>query len=82
MSGPHLGEEHQESRWMLMEQTSGYVGFDLILLLNSWCQIGPLLDAAQVEVAESGRYERGETAPVAAKLLRRTVEEGDDGSAD
>lgn len=71
---------------MLKEQTSGYVGFDfgfdLISRLNSWCQIGLLLDAAQVEVEESGRYERGETAPVAEKLLRRPVEEDDDGSAD
>lgn len=71
---------------MLKEQTSGYVGFDfgfdLISLLNFWCQIGLHPDAAQVEVAESGRYERGETVPVAEKLLRRPVEEGDDVSAD
>lgn len=69
---------------MLTEQTSGSVGFDfgfdLISLLNSWCQSGTLLDVGQVE--ESGRYERGETALAAEKLLRRPVEEDDDGSAD
>lgn len=71
---------------MLKEQTSGYVGFDfgfdLISLMDSWCQSGALLDAGQAEVEESGRYERGETVLVAEKLLRRPVEEDDDGSAD
>jgi len=71
---------------MLKEQTSGSVGFDfgfdLILLLDFWCQSGALLDAGQVELEESGRHERGETALVAEKLQRRPVEEDDDGSAD
>lgn len=49
--------------------------------LDFWCQSEALLDG-QVELEESGRHERGETALVAEKLQRRPVEEDDDGSAD